>query len=429
MTRVLVTPCSSGIGQEIFHSLYSRHDIELYGLDSGGNTPGKSLYGKRFYSGSPLLSDDPVQLREYIRYFCSLHEITHIFPATDDFVNFLKGNEHQLVAKVITSPLETCEVARSKSRTYEILNQVVRVPEVYDIDSIPGFPVFVKPDRGAGSIGSLEIDSIEKLRTGYDKDRDIICELLRGPEYTVDCLTGSDGELLYHCPRIRSIARAGISIVTSRVDDKKVKKQVHDMALNINGSLDFMGAWFFQVKHVENSTDSPLCLLEIAPRIAGAMAYSRISGVNLPLLSLNLVMGLPVRIGNVNHPESTMKAYKTYVIPPLKFDNLYVDLDDTLVIKNRVNPDAMRCLYKYSSMGVPIHLITRRHTNISEYLRKFHIPGSIFTSIRQVMDMSSKSLYIAPNSVFVDDSFREREQCSCPDKNIRSFDVDSFSYL
>jgi len=136
--------------------------------------------------------------------------------------------------------------------------------------------------------------------------------------------------------------------VTSRVDDKKVKKQVHDMALNINGSLDFMGAWFFQVKHVENSTDSPLCLLEIAPRIAGAMAYSRISGVNLPLLSLNLVMGLPVRIGNVNHPESTMKAYKTYVIPPLKFDNLYVDLDDTLVIKNRVNPDAMRCLYKYS---------------------------------------------------------------------------------
>jgi len=51
-------------------------------------------------------------------------------------VNFLKGNEHQLVAKVITSPLETCEVARSKSRTYEILNQVVRVPEVYDIDSL-----------------------------------------------------------------------------------------------------------------------------------------------------------------------------------------------------------------------------------------------------------------------------------------------------
>ena len=269
---------------------------------------------------------------------------------------------------------------------------------------------------------------MDELRAGYKED-EIIASVLYGSEYTVDCFTNSDGELLYHCPRVRSIARAGISIVTSRVDDEKVKEQVRDMAFEINGSLDLAGAWFFQVKHVEASTDSPLCLLEIAPRIAGAMAFSRLSGVNLPLLSLNLSMGLPVRIGEVNHPESAMKAYKTYMVPPLKLDNFYVDLDDTLVIKEKVNPDAMGCLYKYASMGVPIHLITRRSTNISEYLRRFHIPESIFTSIRQIIDMSPKSLYIAPNSVFVDDSFRERKDCSRPDKNIRCFDVDAFSYL
>lgn len=425
--RVLCLPCGSGVSQEIFHSLCYRRDVELYGLDSNENTPGKALFGKRFYHGAPLLSDRK-QLLEYVKYFVALHEIKHIFPGTDDFVNFLKENEEFLGARVVTSSLETCIVARSKGLTYQTLGRVVRVPRVFkNLEEVGqgDFPLFLKPDKGSGSIGCKKMETVEELVSIYDRERDLITELLPGKEYTVDCLS-KDGELLYHCPRERTITRAGISIVTSAVKESGVLEEVQDMAHQINNSIEFKGAWFFQVKH---SGDGSLCLLEIAPRIAGAMCFSRMAGVNLPLLSLNISAGIPVRVGDFNHPDRTMKLYKTFMDPLIKFDNLYVDLDDTLVVKGKVNSEAMACLYRYSSRGVPIHLITRRPTNLGEYLRRFHIPESIFTSIRQIFDRSPKSLYIVQNSIFVDDSFKERSECSSVEKNIRCFDTDAFSFL
>lgn len=427
MTRVLVTSCSSGIGQEIYHSLSHRRDIVLYGINSSENTPGKVLYGKLSYTGCPLLSDR-AQFIQYVKHFCDLHEIKYIFPARDDDIVALKENEHEIGVTVITSPLETCVIARRKSITYETLGEVIRVPRIFKLEEIQevDFPVFLKPDRGAGSIGCKKIDNSEELLSVYDRERDIICEVLPGKEYTVDCLTGKNGELFYHCPRERTIARSGISIVTSRVEDSRVLDEVKEMALRINDTIEFTGEWFFQVKH---ASDGSLCLLEIAPRIAGAMAFSRASGVNLPLLSLNMHMGLPVEVPDFHPPERTMKVYRNYIDPPLKVENFAVDLDDTLVIKGKVNPEAMACLYRQKNQGVAIHLVTRRPTSIIGYLRRFHIPETIFTSIKQIFDLSKKSLYIVPGSVFVDDSFKERQEVASSGKNIRVFDVDSFEYL
>lgn len=423
-TRVLTIPCGSGVSQEIFKSLCFRRDVELYGLDSNENTPGKVLYGKLFFSGAPLLSDR-TRLLEYVKYFVSLHEIKYVFPCSDLFINLLKEEEEFIGAEVISSPLETCIVSRRKSLTYKTLRDVVRVPKMFKLDEVNEFPVFIKPDIGAASRGCKKVDTMDELTSIYNRERDLMCEVLPGEEYTVDCFT-KDGDLLYHCPRERSITRAGISIVTSRVEDNTILDEVKEMALRINETIEFTGAWFFQVKR---ASDNTLCLLEVAPRVAGAMSFSRMSGVNLPLLSLNLAMGLPITIPDAHHPERTVKVYRSCIDPPLKFDHLYTDLDDTLVLKGRVNHVAMACLYKYHSQGVPIHLITRRPTNLSEYLRRFHIPESLFTSVRQVHDMSPKSSYIVPNSVFIDDSFKERSEVSSSEKNIIALDIDGFEFL
>ncbi|CAM9532457.1 unnamed protein product [Pylaiella littoralis] len=424
--RVLVFPCSSGIGQEIYNSIYKRRDVKLYGLDSDDDTPGKVLFGKIFYSGAPRLSEDKQGLLEYVKQFCAVNKIQYIFPGSDDFINFLKENEDFLNAKVITSCIETCNISRSKKLTYEALDGTVRVPKMFTLEDVQEFPVFVKPERGAGALGCTKIENPEDLDSAYEKGRDIICEYLPGEEYTVDCLTGPHGKLLYHCPRKRTATRAGISIVTSGVTDANILKEVQEMAININNVIEFTGAWFFQVKH---ANDGSLCLLEIAPRVGGASCFSRMGGVNLSLLSLNIAIGLPVDIGEFNRPDCVMKVYKNYISPPLKFDNLYLDLDDTILLHGRVNPDAMKCIYKYSGKGVPIHLITRNPRNLRKLLDKHHIPETIFTSIQQIFDKSTKSKYILPNSVFVDDSFKERSQCSSVEKNIRCFDVDAFAFL
>ena len=432
--RVLVLPCSSSTGQEIFHSLCFRRDVELYGLDSKENSPGKILYGKKFYSGacaSILIDEDRKQLLEYVKYFVAIHEIKHIFPGTDDFVNFLKENENEIGARVITSTLETCIIARRKSLTYQILGKTTRVPKVFNLGEVnqDGFPLFLAPDKcgDKDEIRCRKVGTMEELVSLYDLEKDIICEYLPGKDYSVDCLTGPEGDLLYHCVREGTITRDGVSTITSAATDFGLLEEVQDMAHEINESIEFTGAWFFRVKCV--SADGSLCLMEIAPRFTEAMCFSRMSGVNLPLLSLHMSIGKPVRVGEYTNPENAVKFYKTLMVPPLKFDNLYTELDDALVIKGTVNHEAMACLYKYSSIGVPIHLITRRSTNLSKYLKRFHIPESIFTSISQIHDMSKKSLYVAHDSVFIDGSFLERRECYSEEKNIRCFGADAFSFL
>jgi carbamoyl-phosphate synthase large subunit len=432
--RVLVTSCGSGISQEIYHSLSTRRDVELFGIDCRDDTPGKVLYGPGFYPGAPPLADVK-RFLEHVKHFCRLRKISYVFPGTDNDINVLKQAEGFLGVKVITSPIETCEIARSKKRTYEKLRGVVRVPEMFHLEEVREYPVFLKPEIGAGSVGCRRIDTVGELVAGYDRERDLICECLTDPrEYTVDAFTDSTGKLLFHCPRERSITRAGISIVSTTVTTSNLLEQVRSMADKINGAIEFVGAWFFQVKYAR---DMSLCLLEIAPRVGGGSAHSRIfSGVNLPLLSLNVAIGLPVSIrpglglkddGAV--PEKTIKLYKTYMDPPLDFDHLYVDLDDTIILRGLVNPRAMACLYKFAGKGVPIHLITRNPGNLSRLLARFHIPESIFASITQVFDTSPKSIHMLPCSVLVDDSHRERTECCSTEKNIRCFDVDAFDYL
>lgn len=413
-------------------------------MDSSPDTPGKVLYKKRFYPGAPILSEVPEdrqQLLEYIKYFVALHKIEHVFPGTSEFVNFLKENEEFIGAKVITSTLETCIVSRSKRLTYKTLGRVMRVPRVFKMDEVAHdvLPLFLEHDRGSGNIGRKRVDTMEELVSCYDREKHVLREQLPGKEYFVDCLTGPDGQLLYHCPRERTATRDGISVVNSAVTGPEtLTEKVREMTHGINDSIEFKGAWSFQVVF---SGDGPLCLVGISPCFTGDMCFSRMSGANLALFSLNISEGIRVRMrdfenfghfgqfGHIEHPEHTMKVYKTFMDPLVKFDNLYVDLDDTLVIKGRVNPDAMACLYRHSSRGVPIHLITRRPSNLKEYLRCFHIPESIFTSIQQIFNMGPKSEYIVPNSVFVDDSFEERQRCSSVEKNIRCFDIDAFPFL
>ena len=423
--RILVTSCSSGIGQEIYHSLVNRRDVELYGIDTRDNTPGKCLFGPRFYPGAPPLSEER-RFVEYVKYFCESRQISYLFAGRDSDINVLKQEESFIGVSVITSPLETCVVARSKKQTYEKLRDVVRVPEMFEVEKVKELPVFVKPDFGAGSVGCRRIDTMEELVSGYDKERDLITEVLTGAEYTVDSFTDLNGELLYHCPRERTITRAGISVVTSAVTDGRVLGQVQDMADKINNTIHFIGAWFFQVKE---SSDGSLCLLEIAPRVGGSSSFSRASGVNLPLLSLNLAMGLPVKVPSRDHPQRTMKLYKTFIDPPLTFHDLYLDLDDTIILRNVVNPSAMSCIYKYHGKGVRIHLITRNPGDLSKILSSFHIPCDIFASIHQISDLSVKSRYMIPNSVFVDDSFSERDEVSSSGMGIRCFDVDFLNFL
>ncbi|MBC1258927.1 ATP-grasp domain-containing protein, partial [Trichormus variabilis] len=63
----------------------------------------------------------------------------------------------------------------------------------------------------------------------------------------------------------------------------------------ITQKLNFYGVWFFQLKQDKCGEYK---LLEIAPRVAGAMAFHRVQGINFPLLSIYEQERVPIEIIN-----------------------------------------------------------------------------------------------------------------------------------
>lgn len=155
------------------------------------------------------------------------------------------------------------------------------------------------------------------------------------------------------------------------------------------------GAWFFQIKGDK--------LLEIAPRIAGSSGINRAYGVNLTELTLWDFLGHDVALPVVeSNGVQTMRRLDTKIIG-VDFQSVYVDIDDTIFMDGKPNPDMVAMLYKWYNAGKNVHLITRGQARWKMF--GLDLPCS------HVKKGEPKSKYINPDgAIFVDDSFAERNE-------------------
>src|SRR5690606_2450744 len=229
---------------EIHRSLkFSRH-ITLYGANSVDDH-GKFVF-ENYFSGLPFFNEEGFidQLRSLI----VEHEIDAIYPAMDAVIAFLKDREEILGCKVIAPSAEVTEICLSKSKTYKLLEGTVSVPKIYSsFEEVDEYPVFVKPDVGYGSRGVLKVKTKEDGEKHLEEfPTCIISEFLPGKEYTVDCFSDKNGNLLYFGPRERKRLMNGISVNT--ITFKERKTEIEEIVKEKNKKINFSGAWFVQLK-------------------------------------------------------------------------------------------------------------------------------------------------------------------------------------
>jgi len=414
MIQVLVFPSGSGVAQEIYNALSSLKGVSLIGADSDPTV--SSFVYESVHKVPPMRSE--LSCVHAIRALVLELNISFIYPALDDALVFLKTNEEFLGVQVLSSPLKTVLVTRSKTQTYKALENIVRVPRMYDRTNPPErYPVFAKPDSGEGSKRCRVIaDSYDFIRSVEGDE--IVVEYCPGEEYSVDCFS-KDGLLLFVGPRVRSATRAGLSVVTASVP---CTEEFMAFAHGIHQTFEFKGAWFFQAKRDETGT---LGLLEVAPRIAGASACHRAMGVNLPLLTLETFRQQKVCVPHQRLAITACKIYETRTRPSIVYYHAYFDLDDTLCRNGAADPIVLALAHKIRNSGKPVYLITRHNMNPRLTLERLHVRPSLFNDIIHVTDGGSKKRFIKPNSILFDDSFYERESCSDGAQSIHAFDVDA----
>ncbi|MGE5296746.1 MAG: carbamoylphosphate synthase large subunit short form, partial [Solirubrobacterales bacterium] len=166
--KVLVFPCGSEVGLELFRSLSKDTHIELYGASSTPSNHGKYLYAN-YEDGLPYVTDPG--FIEAVNAAARNRGIDYLFPAMDSVATALATHEKQLACKVIGSPGETCRICGSKRATYEALAGTIRVPALYQsLEAVPRWPIFLKPDNGYGSRGTRKVGSRQEAQFFLDRE-------------------------------------------------------------------------------------------------------------------------------------------------------------------------------------------------------------------------------------------------------------------
>ena len=180
---------------------------------------------------------------------------------------------------------------------------------------------------------------------------------------------------------------------------------------------------------MKKSRNDEYKLLEIAPRVAGTMGLSRNAGINYPLLTVFNAMRIPTSIIENHYEIEVDRAFISRYRTNLKYNTVYLDLDDTLIVNGKVNSFLMMFLYQLVNQKKKIILISKHQKDIMETLKKYRISLELFDEIVHLERDNEKLKYlIEKNAIFIDDSFSERNSIS-QSRGIPVFDCSEIEAL
>ena len=421
-TNVLIFPSDGENSINIFEALKYNIHFELFGASIYDYHSPFIYDDNHFFKGD--LNINNADFFDNFNSIISKYNIDYVICTHDEIISFLMQNESKINAVVCSSPYETCKIASNKKLTSELFSNKFYATKVYQINDNIEYPVFLKPIIGAGGKGTIKIDNSSQLSSYKRKiDKYIICEYLPGNEFTVDCFTNSKGELIFSRARTRERINHGLPYRIQNVSDDT---RFLDIALDINRTLQFRGAWFFQLKEDKKNN---LKLMEICVRQGGSMNFFREYGFNFPALTLFDFMGMEI-VPIVNNYNMIVDRclHNSFKID-YYYDKVYIDFDDTIIVNNRVNTTALKFLYQCFNKNKQIYLITKHSYDIKQSLKKYHIDIDLFDKIFSLDDNQFKYTIIdSNNSIFIDNYFKERYEVHSNLK-IPVFDVDAIECL
>lgn len=404
MKNILIFPCGSEIALEIYKSLKFSIHFNLIGASSIKDH-GEFVY-ENYIPNLPFHNDK--EFVSTLQKIVKEYKIDAIYPAMDLVAFTLKQNEKELNCKVIGSSLKTNEICSSKKLTYEIFKDKIAIPKLFTNLDKAFFPIFIKPVIGYGSRNTFIAKNKEEAQKFLKQKKEVgeflLCELLENEEYTIDCFSNREGELIFFKARQRARVSNGISVNTFHT--QKHYSIFKEYAKIINDTLKPRGAWFFQMK--EDKEFKPK-LLEVAARFGGSSSLCRAKGVNFAMLTLFDAFEYDIKIEENNYTVELDRALSNnYKIENFSYSTIYVDYDDCILLKDKINYQIISFLFKSLNENKRIILITRHVGDLKKSLKKYRI-SNLFDKIYHISKEEKKSTYIeSTNAIFIDDSFKER---------------------
>lgn len=206
----------------------------------------------------------------------------------------------------LVSPYETYEKLDGKRiANLNLLKAGLPVPRLID-DFIPDrdYPIFMKADVGSGGKMARIVES-ELLHREYARlyPDCSFYELIQGPEYTVDCMFDSKGQLLAFNQRLRIKSMGGAVVITQNNYDFDILPYLKkiESAFIIKGCVNFQ---YILSQNIPYFTDINLRYA------SGGLPLTVESGIDVPRIMLDIWAGNPLSYGrNSGADRKTMYRY------------------------------------------------------------------------------------------------------------------------
>ncbi len=304
MTRVLVTGAGGPAAICVIKTLRGEAGVEIVAADMDPYAAGLFLVPAEHRCLVP--AGAAPEFTDHLLQRCRRFGIDVLVPTVDDEMLPVSARRDEFTATGVRVALTGDRALRDcldKLALHDRCVDAVRTPRtvVWDGDLDPTtwkFPVIVKPRRGSGSRGIRVVDDPGQLGPTPIGTDWLIQEYLPGEEYSLDVLADVDGRVVSVVPRARLRVDSGVSVAgVSQHDD-----ELDAFARNV-----FRAIGLTLVANVQCRRDDAgrPALLEVNPRFPGSMPLTIASGVNMPLLCLDAVLGRPLP-ASVSHVDTTM---------------------------------------------------------------------------------------------------------------------------
>jgi carbamoyl-phosphate synthase large subunit len=150
------------------------------------------------------------------------------------------------------------------------------------------FPVYLKPRRGSGSVGTSRIESLHSLHEAARGRSDLIVqEAVEGAEFTVDCFAAEPGRVVAAVPRERIAIKAGVSVKGRTYRHPVIEGIVRTVVekIGLQGPANVQGML---------RGDGTFSIIEMNPRFSGTLALTTAAGINFASLLIDMMEGKPI---------------------------------------------------------------------------------------------------------------------------------------
>jgi carbamoyl-phosphate synthase large subunit len=302
-------------------------EVELHAGDIDRFAAGLHLVSARTRVILPR-GDDPAFVDQLLDY-CQRERIDVLIPTVDSEllpVARASARFDEAGTRVMVARSATLELVLDKLALAHTCASVCPVPRsaAFDADfDAAGWPlpIIVKPRRGAGGRG-VQLAATRAELAHIPRDEAMLAqEYLPGAEYSVDVLSDANANVMAVVPRLRLKIDSGIAVA-----GRTLHHDVLDAAARaVAGRLGL--SYVSNLQFREDSDGTPK-LIEVNARFPGTMPLTVASGVDMPRLALDAVLGrpMPQDVGDFRD-LAMVRTWQEHFLESDAFDQLAPDLE------------------------------------------------------------------------------------------------------